>query len=342
MNEEELNDIIEIFTGILLTIILLFIPFIIVNALKLRKEEVLPPQEGIWYEITIDNTSNSNNLSDYQVLLEINGDEQFFNDFNNDQKTIEAYDEDKSTSISFYVEEWDTINHNAKIWLKIPLIPANSTKKVYLKSNPNRTISLSNPYSVFIRFDDFEDYDIGDTPDPNKGWEIVDGDPQIVNDGTGNKVLEIENFSTHDSVALNLPAYYPSLILEYKWQVDRLQLRNGYLSLKEDEEHITTSLLENGEEKWYNGSAYRSFTPTLNYQADIYHEDKVIFTGNDYLVERDGILHDGGLRNSIVNGVNKINWETYAAGTYTHRRYLDNIRVRKHTDPEPTVTYNKL
>ena len=107
------------------------------------------------YEITIDNSSNPNELTDYQILLSIENDPTFFEDCEGNQTFLEFYDEDQETLLSHYVEEWDTTNNNAKIWIKIPQIPASSTKKIYLKINKARTEDLSNPEQTFDFFDDF-------------------------------------------------------------------------------------------------------------------------------------------------------------------------------------------
>jgi len=106
------------------------------------------------YEITIDNSQNNNTLSDYQVLLNISNDSIFFSTIQ-DRKFMEFYDTDKATLLNHYVELWDAQNYNAKIWVKIPNIPANGTKKIYLKVNSSRTTDLSNPDAVFDFFDDF-------------------------------------------------------------------------------------------------------------------------------------------------------------------------------------------
>ena len=106
------------------------------------------------YEITINNSQNNNTLTDYQVLLNISNDSTFFNTIT-DKKFMEFYDTDKATLLNHYVELWDAQNYNAKIWIKIPNIPANSIKKIYLKRNFTRTTDLSNGKNVFCIFEDF-------------------------------------------------------------------------------------------------------------------------------------------------------------------------------------------
>ncbi len=107
------------------------------------------------YEITIDNSLNPNGLTDYQVLLNISRDSQFFKDCQNNPHAFYFMNEDLTAKIPFFREEWDTVNYNARIWLKVPSIPANETVKLYMLINPNRTIDESNPYNTFDFFDDF-------------------------------------------------------------------------------------------------------------------------------------------------------------------------------------------
>jgi len=114
------------------------------------------PKTVFKYKVTIDNTLLNATLTDYQIKLVVNNDATFFSDFDNDHKFMEVYDTDQATQLSFYVEQWDTTNKNAVIWIKVPSIPASSKKDIYLKYHPGRTSYLSNPDAVFLFFDDFD------------------------------------------------------------------------------------------------------------------------------------------------------------------------------------------
>jgi len=147
------------------------------------------------YEITIDNTLNSNALTDYQILLNVSNDSVFFATIQ-DRKYMEFYDEDKITLLSHYVELWDTTNYNAKIWIKIPSIPANRTKKIYLKVNTERTEDLSNVNNVFPLYDDFERSNV------EEGWTRTD-QSKSPNSNPANSGAHFDpNFVYHGSKAL--------------------------------------------------------------------------------------------------------------------------------------------
>ena len=111
------------------------------------------------YKIIIDNSQNNNTLTDYQVMVKIT-DPAFFSKCT-EQKFVEFYDEDKQTLLNHYTEKFDKANNIAIFWVKVPNIPANGIKTIYLKINTSRTEDLSNGEAVFEFFDDFEAYNVG-------------------------------------------------------------------------------------------------------------------------------------------------------------------------------------
>jgi hypothetical protein len=79
---------------------------------------------------------------------------------------IRFTDSDGITLLNYWIE--GPINSsNTRIWVKVPNIPANSIKKIYLYyGNPDAT-SLSNPDATFVFFEDFSS-----DPNTNGKWEI--------------------------------------------------------------------------------------------------------------------------------------------------------------------------
>jgi len=114
-----------------------------------------PAPPGIWYKVTIDNTESLTNLVDYQIRIEILNDAQFFTDAENKREAIRVYDSDKTTPLSYWIEEWDTTNHNARIWVKVPSIPAGGITYLYISIDPSRTEDASSGEETFLFFDDF-------------------------------------------------------------------------------------------------------------------------------------------------------------------------------------------
>jgi len=101
------------------------------------------------YKVTIDNTGGAS-LSDYQILISINSDAVFFADCDSKKAAIRIYDSDQTTPLSYWIEEWDTENNNARIWVKVPTIPADGIKYIYISINPSRTTDASSVEDTFI------------------------------------------------------------------------------------------------------------------------------------------------------------------------------------------------
>jgi len=127
-------------------------------------------------EIIIDNTQNSNNLNDYQILVTIDTSYLISNNYlKNDCSDIRFLDSDKSTLLNYWIEG-PCNSQNTKIWVKVPNIPANSKKIIHFVSgNPNAN-SLSNASNVFIRIID----------GVIVSWHFDEGSGNIAYDSSGN------------------------------------------------------------------------------------------------------------------------------------------------------------
>ncbi|MEM5815923.1 MAG: DUF2341 domain-containing protein [Candidatus Aenigmatarchaeota archaeon] len=111
--------------------------------------------EGFNYRIPINITENSgNDLYDYQVLITINTQELISQGkMRNDCGDIRFTDSDGVTLLNYWIEPNNCNTENTRIWVKVPYIPANSNKTIYLYyGNPEAT-SLSNGTATFIAFD---------------------------------------------------------------------------------------------------------------------------------------------------------------------------------------------
>jgi len=135
--------------------------------------------------ITIDNTANSNNLTDYQVLVTLDTQSLISaGKMQSDCRDIRFADSDGTTLISYWIESGCN-TASTKIWVKVPLIPASSNKTIYLYYGNSTAFSASNGNTTFVFFDDFEDQIYSDEWEEvytnnccDKGAEIVSGDAQ--------------------------------------------------------------------------------------------------------------------------------------------------------------------
>ena len=117
--------------------------------------------------ITISNTGNANTLTGYQVLVTLDTASLISaGKMRSDGGDIRFTDSDGTTLLSYWIESG--INTaSTKVWVKVPSIPASSTKTIYLYyGNPN-AVSASNGDATFDFFDDFND----GTVDTSK-WDV--------------------------------------------------------------------------------------------------------------------------------------------------------------------------
>jgi len=135
----------------------------------------------IWYNpswikrkaVTIDNTLNPNDLTGYQVQLNVEYDSDMLTDFSDLRFTAN----DKQTSIPYWIESY-VPSDSAVVLVKVPSVSASSTETIYMYyGNPSAT-SESNPDGTFDLFVDFTRDGVtsyGGSQDSNPTqWEIID------------------------------------------------------------------------------------------------------------------------------------------------------------------------
>ena len=108
-------------------------------------------------KITITEQSG-NNLSDYQVRVDLDATNFDFSHFLNEGKDLRFTDA-SGNLLSYWVEKMDIAAEEATIWVKVPSIPANSTVDIYMYYGNPEIDSASSGEATFAFFDDFNVYD---------------------------------------------------------------------------------------------------------------------------------------------------------------------------------------
>ncbi|MEM1805107.1 MAG: DUF2341 domain-containing protein, partial [Nanopusillaceae archaeon] len=122
---------------------------------------------GWEYRIPITITERSGNtLTDYQILVVINTQNLISQGkMRSDCGDIRFTDSNGITLLNYWIERGCN-SANTRIWVKVPNIPARSNKTIYLYYGNPSASSISNPKTVWLFFEDWEN-----SRDPN--W--VDG-----------------------------------------------------------------------------------------------------------------------------------------------------------------------
>ncbi|MEM5816122.1 MAG: DUF2341 domain-containing protein, partial [Candidatus Aenigmatarchaeota archaeon] len=111
---------------------------------------------GWQYRIPITITERSKNtLTDYQVLVTINTQNLISQGkMRSDCGDIRFTDSDGKTLLNYWIESGCN-SANTRIWVKVPNIPANSQKIIYLYYGNSQTTSASNATSTLVIYEDW-------------------------------------------------------------------------------------------------------------------------------------------------------------------------------------------
>jgi len=98
--------------------------------------------------------------------------QRFFDDAQNKREAVRVWS--LPWKLPYYIEKWDSQNEQAKVWVKVPKIPAGGSVDLYIYYGSPTAESESDGEAVFEFFDDFEE----DSLDTSK-WVIVSGTWQV-------------------------------------------------------------------------------------------------------------------------------------------------------------------
>ena len=265
-------------------------------------------------------------LTDYQVRVEVT-DSQFFSECT-EQRFVEFYDSDKTTLLSHYTEIFDVANNKAVFWVKVPSIPANSTKMIYLNVNTERTEDLSNPDAVFDLWDDFEGSELDTTK-----WQTQGGAEVTIS----NSVASIKSGTVEHGDVISIDSFSADIVIEFKYRVNSGSWA-GFVWMYADEDNMYRLLQGNsgGDNRLFGiikGGTRTNWEVWVSTDYDVHswHVYRVVSS-----VEKGQEVYvDGELKTSNTNA--ELTSGKIGFGAYNQYCDVDWVRVRKYTEPEPSV-----
>ncbi len=169
----------------------------------------------------IDNTGNSNTLSNHQVLVEIDaGETGFWSHVASDGGDVRFLNSAEDTELDFFPLRFDYAGNTAQYWVKVDSVPASGTQTVYLyygnasagaAGSAENTFSYTTKQDRFyaassvnggngalgISFFDNNDFEVGGLSDPD--WDTAAGEnPKTIsstNTGTGQNAQSTKPFA---------------------------------------------------------------------------------------------------------------------------------------------------
>lgn len=287
--------------------------------------------------ITITERSGSD-LTDYQVKIELNSSNFDFSKANADGSDIRFAADDGTTLLPYWIEEWDSVNQTAKIWVKIPGLLANSSITIYMYYGNPDAQSESDGEAVFDFFDDFETWE---------GWTKYGGGVVSQSSEQARSGL----FSAKKDSNADPDGAYKGLgfTLDYPFVLEAWINRTYFSGANSDRigvidqngngygPHVTMSSPYVGIDKrdGYSGAANNKVTLTTGISNEWY---KVKFYWNNGEMKAE--VYD---KYEAMSGSTTYTDTTYTSfarvyvfGGYTY--FVDDIFIRKYADPEPTFT----
>jgi len=280
---------------------------------------------GNYEEISVQENSGKT-LVDFQVLVELSG-TNFPLEAKPDGVDIRFADEN-SKELTYWIEEWDYSSKKAIIWVKVPRIPANGETKLLMYYNNPFAVEVSNGEATFDFFDDFS----GTGIDGSK-WQINNGRPSV-----SDSVLSLNG---NCIVSEKVEAFGYNYIFESFSKVSDtgdlprsfLRSTNDYNILDANDrfefgswETIDEMLLLTVDDEIFHSNTNNEKFPTSFEVLGMTRSSEKIETFRQYdpkITVTKNIPND------------QLYLQLYSWGGETH--YIDWVRVRKYTSPEPTV-----
>jgi len=308
----------------------------------IERENPLPDWDYM-REVTIDNTQNSNTLSDFQVQITLDTASLISNGkMKSDCGDVRVYDPNTESLLPYWVESGTENTSSTKIWVKVPSIPGGGKKTIYLfYGNPDAT-SKSNATATFDFYDDFE----GTSLDTSK-WDIYNSPSISISDSV--MTISGEGVTTTPDFIKSKATFGYDYILEAYVNQDFTDGSAGgigfaegngytyppstnvamYIDCSSSTNTICFVTEDGANRNIYEPGSYTGGWTTFilkRTSSSVYFKfASYEWTSTSYLPSGDLPIHVGG-------------YESDVSSAQSFSFQVDWIRVRKYADPEPTTS----
>ena len=303
---------------------------------------------GDWsyYDIIAIKENSGETLTDYQVLLELSGGD-FPTEAQTDGDDIRFIDA-SDAELSYWIEEFDYPGNHAKIWVKVPSIPASGETKLKMYYGNPSASAVSDGDNTFEFFDDFEDGDISDWSE-KAGRVSWSASIDAAKDGTYGLKGHMDANSVENLVA----PYSGENIAITSWfrlpdvGGTNVQSRILYGYADENNYYIINAVQTQVTKavqivKISGGSVAGDIRVPFTASGDTWYKMDIKAVKNSnlhFLVDIDGTNYIDWTDVSPLPAPNLVG--VAAAMDIGTNMYWDTYRVRKYASPEPTVTISE-
>jgi len=292
--------------------------------------------------ITINNTANSNTLTDYQVAVNLTYNSHMQPDFSDIRFTYYNSTSGTETGIPYWIENYVSSSW-AYVWVKVPYIPANGYAYIYVYyGNTTPVTSASNGTATFVFFDDYTNYAAGSALGGQGGWTAFGSGSQPIKAGGNNQVVELTSSSSFSGVyrSLSMPNSIAvrSRIMMVSGGEDFRHVLSETSSVSATSDgyhfhHFGWSNTASKLEKFVSGSATVLASVSESASLNTWYVVESEWYGSTFRYVRDGVLK---------YSASDTQWSSalyLAIGVWTSVSWdVDWTLVRKYTSPEPTYS----
>ncbi len=290
--------------------------------------------------VTIQENSGSS-LTDYQVLVSLNASFNW-SAVNGDGSDI-RFTDIFGNLLSYWIEEW-SYGSGAKIWVKVPTIPAGGTATVYMYYGNSTASSASSGVSTFIYFDHFD----SDSSPSYTVWESwSNANPTFIwNPANSEVATDTSNADYFLTANVNLPQSFAVEVRAYTEDDDSL---GALIRSASGEFYIASMRVSHYDGTGISGTEETlilySAPPTYYWQATLLSSFGDVVNPSSWQVA--GIAYHNGYISALYNHAKS---GSYYVGAITPESpglssqannppaHYDWILVRKYIEPEPAVT----
>jgi len=295
---------------------------------------------------------SGNDLTDYQVPLDLNSTNVGSNfdwSHNGNDLRFTYYNSTSGTEtkIPYWIEYWSSSTERARVWVKIPYIPASSISKIYMYYGNGSLSGESDGTATFLFFDDFNDNSLN----------IGKWSESSINNACGeinetNSRLEMYECEYKGEAYVNSTPIPISLSNSVGVQLEVIEniKISGSSRVGNPEVHIIDSVsnvwVKLGHSRWtdkaYVMDSNDASSTTLGSQGDGTYNYKIYIDSDSYSVDADNGLTQS-INDALFSSTSsiKIKIRLYVGGSGSTcnslclRNYWDTVKLRKYTSPEP-------
>jgi hypothetical protein len=303
--------------------------------------------------ILINNSANSNELSDYQVFVNITYDSDMQSNFSDLRFTWYNYSSKEEEKINYWIENYSTSSY-AEVWVKVPKIRASNYESIWVYyGNTTPVTSESNGTNTLFIYEDYQSSPTG-TLAGNASYDSANKWVQLTHNTTG-----LLGYLYYTNVPTNPTGFYTKFYFwtgggsgadavwlgayDSSYSGTREDVVNGGYHFTYDEYQdricFTKSTSDNGA-----GIACGSETTIDNSE---WHLAEIYFWYNgsqaNTKIYYDGTLkvdsYDSNIQSNVIDGVGQITWGGRTGGATNYHRIGNGLLyVAKYISPEPTYS----